>query len=283
MTRPPDADYVARIARPGSIEAFALLFAGSQAGALGSLLALRAELRESSLGTQDHSVAHARIGWWEGEIERLVIGVPAHPVTRTLLAAADGATTDWTPLRGLIRAARIELARATFEDEAELDGYLQASGGALHHVCVELSPGGAGAATRCGDLLGRALRRCEILDSLHRDARRGFVALPLAWLDEAGMRVSALQDGTSGDALRGVLQRHLLRAREEFRAAQCAVGRAERRHLSGQIALAAGYTRRLAAWQRPGFLPLREPPPIRPLGTLWTIWRAVRRLEFETA
>ena len=130
MTRPPDADYVARIARPGSIEAFALLFAGSQAGALGSLLALRAELRESSLGTQDHSVAHARIGWWEGEIERLVIGVPAHPVTRTLLAAADGATTDWTPLRGLIQAARIELARATFEDEAELDGYLQASGGA---------------------------------------------------------------------------------------------------------------------------------------------------------
>lgn len=283
MARTPDADYVARIARPGSIEAFALLFAGGQAGVLGSLLALRTELRESSLGAQDHSVAHARIGWWDGEIERLIAGEPAHPITRTLLAAAGDAAVDWSPLRGLIQAANIELARVVFEDEAGLDGYLQASGGSLHRVCAGLALGDAGAATGFGDPLGRALRRCEILDALHRDARRGFIAVPLAWLDDAGVDVTALQEGTGGEARRGVLLRHLLRAREEFQSALRAVGRIGRQRLTGQIALAAGYTHCLAAWQRAGLDPASEPPPVRPLGTLWTIWRAARRLEFDTA
>lgn len=283
MACTPDADYVARLARPGSIEAFALLFAGAQASALGSLLALRAELRESSLGTQDHSVSHARIGWWDGEIERLITGEPAHPITRTLLAAAGDAGLDWTPLRGLIQAARIELARAAFEDEAGLDGYLQASGGSLHRVCASLGLGGAAAASGFGDPLGRALRRCELLESLRRDTRHGFIAVPLVWLDDAGLDVTALQDGTGGEALRGVLRRHLLLAQGEFQSALRTVPHAGRRPLTGQIALAAGYTHRLAAWQRARSDPASGPPPVRPLGTLWTIWRAARRLEFDTA
>ena len=46
--------------------------------------------------------------------------------------------------------------------------------------CAQLALAPASAGTTC-DALGRALRRCEIVDTLHRDARLGFIALPLAW------------------------------------------------------------------------------------------------------
>jgi len=276
-----DADYVARISPPGSITALALLFAGRQAAALGSLLALRAELQESSLGAQDHVVAHARLGWWQEEVERLICGRPVHPITRALLASAGGARVDWTPLRGLIQAARMELARVCFETEPELEGYLQQSGGSLHRVCAELALGPTSVAAAFGADLGHALRRCEILDGLHRDALRGFIALPLASLDQAGVPLTALQQPGDCVALRGVFDQFAARARTELVDALAAIDRPARRRVTGQLALAAGYTRALAARRRQGWRLLGPPPPHRPLSTLWTIWRTVRRLEFE--
>lgn len=276
-----DADYVARISPPGSITAFALLFAGPQATALGALLALRAELRESSLGRQDHAVAHARLGWWEEETERLIGARPVHPITRTLLASAGGARIDWTPLRGLILAARMELARVRFETEPELEGYLQQSGGSLHRVCAELALGQTSAAARFGTGLGRALRRCEILEELHRDVRHGFIALPLASLDRAGLPRTALQQPDVCTELHSVFDRFAAQVRAELAEALAAIDRPARRQLTGQLALAAGYTRRLAAHRRRGWRLLEPPPPQRPSSTLWTIWRTVRRLEFD--
>jgi phytoene/squalene synthetase len=203
-----------------------------------------------------------------------------HPITRSLLACAGVQRIDWMPLRGLIEAARMELARVTFETEEELQAYLQASGGTLHRVCAQLALAPASAGTTC-DALGRALRRCEIVDTLHRDARLGFIALPLAWLDQAGVPVTALQEPRDSEALRRVFERFASSARSELADALGAIDRPARRRIAGQFALAAGYTRTLAARRRQGWRLLDPPPSQHPFGTLWTIWRAVRRLELD--
>lgn len=284
MTTVTDADYVARAARPGSIAAYALLFAGPQRNVLGSLLALRAELAESSLGRQDHGVAHARLAWWREELERLAAGRPQHPITRSLAAAAGDRRLDWAPLQRMLGAASLELARATFEDEAELDAYLGAASAPLHALAATFATEGTEtpvAAATFGARLGEALRLIEIIETFRQDALRGFVALPLAWFSAAGLTIEGLQDGRD-PAVATVLARADALALARLRAALDALDRNRRVGVAGQLALAAGYTRRLADWRGHGFGSAGPPPAARPLATLWACWRAARRLDLET-
>jgi phytoene synthase len=284
MTTVTDADYVARAARPGSIAAYALLFAGEQRGVLGSLLALRAEIAESSLGHQDHGVAHARLAWWQQELERLAAGRPQHPITRSLAAAAGARRPDWAPLQRLLGAASLELARVTFADDAELDLYLGAASAPLHALAATLAVDTAGtapAAARFGTDLGAALRLIEIIDTLRHEAPRGFIALPQSWLTSANLTVEAVQSGRD-PAIATVLERAAALAGSRLRAALAALPREQRAGVTGQLALAAGYTLRLADWRRRRFDPASAPPALRPLATLWTCWRAARRLDLET-
>lgn len=284
MTTITDADYVARAARPGSIAAYALLFAGPSRGMLGSLLALRAELAESSLGRQDHGVAHARLAWWQQELERLADGRPQHPITRSLAAATGERPADWASLQQLLGAASLELARATFDDEGEFDTYLGAATAPLHALAATLAVDdteASSAAAAFGTRLGEALRMIEVIESLRHDALRGFIALPLSWLGAANLTVEALQSGRD-PAIATVLARADELARNRLQAAFAALAREQRAGLSGQLALAAGYTRRVADWRHRGFDIAGPPPAPRPLATLWTCWRAARRLDLES-
>lgn len=284
MTTITDADYVARAARPGSIAAYALLFAGPQREVLGSLLALRAELAESSLGRQDHGVAHARLAWWQQELERLADGRPQHPITRALAAAAGHRRPDWAPLQRMLGAASLELARATFEDEAELDTYLGAATAPLHALAATLAFEDADRSSKAalfGARLGEGLRMIEIIETLRQDALRGFVALPLDWLGAANLSVEALQSGRD-PAIAAVLARADELAQSRLRAAFNTLARDQRTGLTGQLALAAGYTRRLAQWRARRFDLAQEPPAPRPFATLWACWCAARRLDLES-
>jgi phytoene/squalene synthetase len=148
-------------------------------------------------------------------------------------------------------------------------------------MAATLALGASPAATLFGERLGAALRLVEIVDGFARDSHNGFLALPLDWLDDAGVAVASLQERRGGPELHAALTRLAAQAGSHVDAALAAVPRAARGTLSGQLALAAGYTRRLADWRRGGFDVFGAAPPERPLAMLWRCWRAARRLEVE--
>jgi hypothetical protein len=104
FTAPPPRDAGARY--------FAWLYTpGPARDGAAALLAIEHEIMASAREGLDHSVAHARLGWWQEEIERLLAAIPVHPgalTLRNLYLAAQLPPPDLRPLPLL--AAR-ELAR----------------------------------------------------------------------------------------------------------------------------------------------------------------------------
>ncbi len=106
---------------PGSLRYFSVLFAPPERRALlESLYAFEAELRDT-VASASHDVAHTRLQWWRGEVDRYVGGRPQHPVTVALLGLRDCAGHDPGLLHELLTAADLDLARMTYATRSELE------------------------------------------------------------------------------------------------------------------------------------------------------------------
>lgn len=180
----------------GSRRDLAWLYAPpAQRAVLGALLEIEREIGAALRRGLDHTVAHARLGWWREECARCARGRPAHPAGRALIAAV-GEPADPT---GLLAAAEWDLAAATFESRAQLVGYCERWASSFTEIAARGALGSAqsGSADRdvrahFGRSLGVALKEIELLTSLADDAGAGRLRLPLDELERIGVEPSTL-------------------------------------------------------------------------------------------
>jgi phytoene synthase len=124
-------------------ERLALVFTpAAQRAPLAALAEVAHEIRASARTGIDHGVAHARLEWWRGEIERLAAGTPRHPATRRLHAAA-GPGPAYARLAETLAAAELTLVGYAPDGEAELLAHLDRTHGALETLAAELAAGRA--------------------------------------------------------------------------------------------------------------------------------------------
>lgn len=135
----------ARVLEPGSIADLVSLYSPAHIrAALADLLALEAEIRTSARPDLDHAIAHVRLEWWQGEIERTLAGAPAHPLTRALQLALAPHPLD---LRPLVHSARLEVAGLAGGEEALWDSFFEGSLGTVFSVLGQALGSSAPAAT----------------------------------------------------------------------------------------------------------------------------------------
>ena len=88
---PLDDSLVNRAAPPGSMRYFSLLYAPEERREqVCALYVIDAEIRESAQSV-NHDVAHTRLQWWRGEIDRLVRPQETAAIAQAM-AAIDDAT-----------------------------------------------------------------------------------------------------------------------------------------------------------------------------------------------
>ena len=98
---------------PGSLRHFAVLYSREPARPLlGALYAFEAEIRDTVRAT-NHEVAHTRLQWWRGEIDRLVAGQAEHPVDARARCRCAVPAPIVPLLHEAMVAADIDLARMT--------------------------------------------------------------------------------------------------------------------------------------------------------------------------
>jgi phytoene synthase len=215
---------------PGSLRYFAVLYAPDAARpALQALYAFEAEVRDT-VRTTSHDVAHTRLQYWRGEIDRLVGGRPDHPVTRALLPLRESGA-DVSLLHENLVAADFDVARVTLNDDAELSALAFRASGSLQTLAAMASRGSSSLSSSEKDFarrLGAAIAQVEWLRDLRGDIGAGRLRLPLDALEHASIEPAALLADPMPSALAPLLDQRKERIAAELRALQSVLAREER-------------------------------------------------------
>ena len=262
---------------PGSLRYFAVLFSTPDARAvLEALYAFEDEVRRVSGGVS-HEAAHARLGWWRGEVDRLAAGRPEHPIAAALLPLQSFPDGDPTLLHEVLAAADLDLARVTYRTWTELEAYCFRSAGALQTLLAATLAGDRALTSTEREFarrLGSAMRQVEMLRDLPVDAAAGRIYAPLEPLEAAGVAPSELHDPASTPAIERFLADWSTRVRDELAALPAVLASpAERSRQRHGLVLGALHGRLLARMARSRIAARNPRTELGPLDRLWTAWR----------
>lgn len=273
-------DPLARGTPPGSLRHFAVTYAPAPArGVLAALYAFEAEL-EDTVRSLNHEVAHTRLQWWRGEVDRLLAGTPQHPVTRALLPLREAAREELPLLHEPLVAADIDLARMVLRDTRELEAYCFRAAGALQTLAAVACAQPRVASAREREFarrLGSCIHRTESLRDLRGHLAAGRLPITLDTLEGAGIDPEALRaDAAAEPALLDLID-HLHRELDvELAALPQSLQAVERASQRQGLVLAALYRKLLHAIDHRGGL-ARTPAEVPAWTRLWTAWRTAVR------
>jgi phytoene synthase len=264
-----DTDYIKRAAPPGSMRYFALLYTPSQQRELlTALFVIDAEIRASATQVA-HEVAHTRLQWWRAEIDRLINRNAQHPATQAVQAALSDA--DFSVLYELLVAADMDLARMTYNNAAELGGYLERSGGVIFELLGHSLDTDS---RRSARKLGALIRRVETIRDLVAEARAGRIYWPLAEMDAKQVTAEQWHSTQPPSAVYGLLATEITRLHAEF--ARCG-STSEQPALRPLRVLAALHGRLLVRIERSKYDVFTQRHELGPLEKVWTAWRGARK------
>ena len=194
---------------PGSLRHFAALYAPAEARTLlAALYAFEAEI-DDTVRTSNHDVAHTRLQWWRGEVDRLLGGQPQHPVTRALQPLRERARDDLALLHEPLVAADIDLACLVLQNAQEVEAYCFRAAGSIQTLAAVASSASARLSDRersFARTLGSCVRRTEMLRDLRAHLARGKLPIPLDALAAAGLDPAQVRPDSTAPALLGLLE-----------------------------------------------------------------------------
>jgi 15-cis-phytoene synthase len=262
-----DSSFIDRAVPPGSMRFFALQYAEpEQRSALEALFVIDSELR--AVVHAAHEVAHTKMQWWQEEIDRLIKGEPRHPATQSLQAAIPNG--DFSKLPHILSATSMELARITYQTEAELEGYLQRSGGVLLEIALQPSEQERQHLRQLGGLI----RRAETLRDLVFEARTGRVFWPLNELHNKQLTVQHLQSNTPVEATLKMIAAEATKTRDQLQHLNTQLVRPKFRPACVLAQLQSKLLTRIEQANGDVFSKRIE---LGPFERVWTAWRAARR------
>lgn len=265
---------------PGSLRGFAVTYAPPHAKPLlQALYAFEAEI-DDTVRTTSHEVAHTRMQWWRGEIDRLIGGEPEHPVTRALEPLREIAGKDISLLHEVLVAADIELARLTFGKSQELEAYCFRASGSLQTlaaIACATPRAVADPEREFARRLGSAIKRTELLRDLRQHTTAGRLPVALDDLEAAGVDPRDLLAEQLSPALASLLEAMRLAMRKELQELPALLTSAEQRAAQRQgLVLAALHAKLLERIDHRQEL-ARTRAELAPWTKLWTAWRTAVR------
>jgi 15-cis-phytoene synthase len=261
-----DADYINRAAPPGSMRYFATLYAQpEQRTLLTALFVIETEIHTSATQVA-HEVAHTRLQWWRGEIDRLVNRSAQHPATQVLQMALP--ETDFSVLHELLVAADMDLAQMSYNNAAELTAYLERASAGIELIA---QPSNEMRTVLRG--LGGLVRRAETLRDLILESRAGRVYWPLDELDAKQVTLDELRSGHPSAGVSAMVLAEAGTLRQKMTAALESITQPALRPL---VVLAKLHAQLLKNIERAGGNVFTQRHELGPLQKVWTAWRAAR-------
>lgn len=157
----------------------------------------------------------AELDEWERELEQgLATGRSRHPVIAALVDAAEHEDLPLAELRPYVASMRMDCGTLRIGTRAELDRYMEGSGGSVGRIMASIL--GAPAEAERLARLGVAFQLTNFLRDVREDFALDRIYLPADERARAGVGDDDFAAGTATPALRGLVAAEVQRARALF-------------------------------------------------------------------
>ncbi|GAB4182247.1 MAG: presqualene diphosphate synthase HpnD [Rhodocyclaceae bacterium] len=270
----PDEYCQHKAASSGSSFYYGFLFLPAQRRrAITALYALCREIDDVVDECADPALARIKLEWWRGEIASIEGGVPQHPVTRALAAAAGGFDLPQAQLGELVDGMHMDLERNRYEDFDSLLVYCHRVAGVVGQLSARIFGFRDPATLDYAHELGIAFQLTNIVRDVGEDARRGRIYLPADEQARFGVSPEDILSGRHSPAFRALMEFEIERAERYYASALAALPSAERRAQRPGLVMTAIYRTLLAEIRRDGCRVLDRKIELPPLRKLWIAWR----------
>jgi 15-cis-phytoene synthase len=241
--------------------------------AASALYALQRELDQVVENASDPAVAHAGLGWWAQEIQRLFEGAPQHPITRAL--SPHMPVYGW-PLESfalLLASRHRQLEPAPFEDFEALTQHCYLAAGLFGEMAASVFGTVAPATRMHARDLALAVQLIRMVRDAGRLARKGRIVFPLHDLRQFGVGPEDLSAARYVEGFAPLVSLQADRARAALRAAADHLPPSQRRAQAPALILGVLYEALLDELERSRFHVLHQRIALTPVRKLLIAWR----------
>lgn len=268
-----------KVAKSGSSFYYSFLFLPKpQYEAIVSIYAFCREVDDIVDDCQELSVAEAKLGWWQDEIEALYQQKPTHPITQALLPQIE--------IYQLPKSLFLEVLNGMWMD-LHYQGYATVEDLKLYAHCVASAVGLLVTpifgyqnlnTLSFAKNLGLALQWINIIRDVGEDSARGRLYLPEEDLLKFDLRPADFFNKKDSPAIRDCLRFQAQRARQFYQTALSALAPEDRQTQSPALIMAAIYFTLLDEIEKTNFDVLNQRISLTPLRKLWIAWKTARRI-----
>jgi len=221
-------------------------------------------------------VATAKLGWWRGEVARLFVGSPQHPVTRALATSLERFDLHQEYLLEIIDGMQMDVDYDAYPTLAELRLYCHRAAGVVGLLSAEIFGYEDRATRKYASEFGLSLQYINILRDVREDAERGRIYIPQEDLRRFGVAPQDLLLPQTSDAARSLFRYQADRARETYHRALDILPDIDRETQMPGLIMGRIYMALLDEIEADGFRVLEQRTQLTPLRKLWIAWRTAR-------
>ena len=267
-----------KAAASGSSFYYAFLFLpATRRAAITAFYAFCREVDDVVDETSDSGVAAAKLAWWRQEVQAAFAGRPSHPVTKALLPLAPEFGIRPEHLLAVIEGCQIDLQQTRFLDYSALQRYCHLVAGVVGEVAANIFGRTEASTLQYAHRLGLAMQLTNIIRDVGDDARRGRIYLPVAELQQFGVKAQEIlkRDAPWGYSERfdALMRFQAERAHRLYDEAFALLPEADRAAQKPGLMMAHIYRTLLREIEADGYRVLHQRTSLTPLRKLWIAWR----------
>lgn len=270
----PDEYCQQRAAQSGSSFYYSFLFLPPERRrAITALYAFCREVDDIVDNAGDAGIAHAKLGWWRGEIAQMFAGKPSHKVTQALQPALAEYALPIEHFMAIIDGMQMDLDQTRYVDYEALHLYCHRAAGVVGLLAAPIFGLTNRKTLEYAEKLGIALQLTNIIRDVGEDARRGRIYLPQPELQQFGVPASSILRADYAPGFDALMRHQIARADAQYDAALAALPSEDRRAQRPGLIMAAIYRTLLDEIRREDGRVLHQRIALTPLRKLWIAWK----------
>ena len=274
----PDEYCQQKTAQSGSSFYYSFLFLPPERRrAMTALYAFCREVDDVVDECSEPALARIKLAWWRNQIDSMLQGVPAHPVTKALQPHLLLYKLQGEHLHAIIDGMEMDLTQTRYLDYPALQSYCWHVASVVGLLSASIFGATQPQTMQYAEKLGLAFQLTNIIRDVGEDARRDRIYLPLDELRHFGVTPADLLQARHSENFENLMRFQARRAQAAYDEAFALLPAEDRRAQRPGLIMAAIYRTLLDEIERDGFRVLNQRTSLTPLRKLWLAWKAYVR------